>query len=137
MALDDGQKIADIFETCYSKDTNEFQWDKLKLSDFQTILEEMAKHDKLDFKQAGCTAEYRAGSQEIAAGVLTIMMGEYTGRLLAIKAEQGHCDKDKPSPMHAKMLSAFRASLEKLVEQIKAREKDLEPDQPCKSNPKE
>jgi hypothetical protein len=123
MALDDGQKIADIFDKCY--DGRKFHWSKLKLSEFESVVNARANQDGLNFRQAGCTAEYQAGNQEIDAWELAIMMAEYTAHLLAKKAENGHGDKKKPSPMHVKMLSEFRASLENLVDQIKAREVSL------------
>jgi hypothetical protein len=127
MALDDGEKIADVFERCYDKATNQFDWSKLRLSEFEPVLEARANDDRLNFKQDGCTAEYRARSQEIATWELGIMMAEYTARLLAKKAEDGHCDKEKPSPMHVGMLGKFRASIESLLKQIKKREESLRP----------
>ncbi len=121
MAVDDGQKIADIFEKCYK---GKFDWSNLKLSEFDSVVNARGMRDGLHFKQAGCTAEYRAGNQEIDAWELAIMMAEYTAHLLAKKAENGHCGKAK-CPMHVTMLGEFRESLEKLVAEIKAREVSL------------
>jgi hypothetical protein len=121
MALDDGQAITDIFETVYDG-VRCFHLEQLSFEPFLQAAIKRATRDKVEYSDKDCTSSYGPSNPEIVACSLAIMFGEYAGRLLANKADSGHNDKQKPSPMHMRMVKDFREKLEALVKEIKARE---------------
>jgi hypothetical protein len=121
MALDDGQAITDIFETVYDGQRC-FHLEQLSFGPFLQAAIKRATRDKVQYSDKACKSSYGPQNPEIIACSLALMFGEYAGRLLSDKADDGHGGDGKPSPMHMKMVEEFRARLEDLVNQIKARE---------------
>lgn len=123
MALDDGKAISDIFETVYDGRLS-FHIEQLSFGPFLQAAIRRATRDSVAYSDPNCTSTYGPSNPEILASTLALMFGEYAGRLLAKKADDGHNDKNKPSPMHIRMVREFRGKLETLVDEIKARERN-------------
>lgn len=123
MALEDGKVIADIFEKVYRDPC--FYLGELSFADFVAAAVERGKKAGIYYKDKDCRSEYGPANPEILSGFLGVMFAEFAARIIAIKAEEGHNDKSKPSPMHRAMLGDLRRMLEGLLLEIRHREERL------------
>src|SRR5207249_4380083 len=74
------------------------------------------------FPDCASGIRYGAGSQEIDAWEMSVLLAEYAAGMLAQKAAEGHCPKEAPcsksSKEHLQMLEDFKLCVQELVRQV-------------------